>query len=255
MSDSEQEQSGIPSKATPKIKINDDHGETSGKGHRDRKTRAVEEKEIKQVPKWTGSPQVWFFQLELQFSTHKITNKKDQFRVAASHLPSSVLESILEEVNLLGESYADFKALVVSKYSVSEEQRIQSIFKNSNADFKGMRPSKIFSRIKSLSENLFSDTTLQKYWLSLLPDLIKIPLIPQQNLTKAELIKMADRMFDLMSVPCANVEAVRGDSQSDVSTRLCRLERMFEDFLRSNSDRSKSKSRSKLNSSCSYKLC
>lgn len=214
---------------------------------------------IRLPPYFPNSLNSWFIQIESQFTIGRIKNDVTRYNYLISALPQDVCESLLDVLEKPPETdlYENLKKTIISRHSLSIERRIKKLI--SDADIGDSKPSEFYRRLKVLAGNsgTVGDELIKNLWLSRLPNLINIALIPQMDSELSKILDTADKIFDSMQ-SSSNVSAIVKPKSSENCATCCssnsdvkklekeisELKRMFKSF-NFNRNRSRSRSRSK----------
>lgn len=211
---------------------------------------------------WSNSPATWFIQAEAQFELGKITSDGSKYNYVIASLPQDIAESITDllEKPPLANKYRELKTTLIERHSLSIELRLKKLISDEHMGDK--KPSDFYRYLRQLagSSGTVGDELIIKLWLSRLPHLINIALIPQKHESSEKILKIADQIWEAMQA--SNVSSVNSINQSNSfnsvkqvsqnidDNRFEKLEREINSLksmisnLNTNNNRSRSKSRS-----------
>lgn len=188
---------------------------------------------IKIPPFWTDRPEIWFYQIEAQFSINKIASEETKFNYMVSQLEPKYVENIWDII----------KSTNVSKYSAAKE-RLLNIFKESEdkkikrlitgIDLGDLKPSQLLRRMQSLAGADISNKVLRTLWFEKLPDYIKnVLLVSDEDLEKVAI--MADKILEMnprSELYCATKSPSQCSSKSgatmdDIVAKIAALEQQI----------------------------
>ncbi|GFQ74254.1 uncharacterized protein TNCT_345271 [Trichonephila clavata] len=119
---------------------------------------------VKIPPFWEEKPEIWFFQVEAQFSIANINQEETKFNYLVAQLDPKFIENIWD------------------------------VFQSD------MKPSQLLRKMKSLAGDNITEKALRTLWLDKLPDSIKnILVVSSENLENLSV--MADKIFEINSSP------------------------------------------------------
>lgn len=179
---------------------------------------------VKAPPFWKGNPQLWFVNLEAQFSLSGITADETKFYYVVSFVDSEILGSVSDIVTVPPEKdkYKTLKTRLISIYSDSTETRIKKLLHG--LDLGDQRPSQLLTRMRALSGGTFGEDLLKSLWLSRLPVGTQTVLAALREDLNG-LAEVADKINEQStnSDPC-RVNAVVSRTEQIPDTRLSELE-------------------------------
>lgn len=187
---------------------------------------------IKIPPFWIEKPEIWFYQVEAQFSIGKIVAEDTKFNHLVSQLEPKYIENIWDiirgtEVN----KYSLAKERLLNIFKESEDKRIKRLV--TGIELGDQKPSQLLRKMQALAGVDVSEKVLKTLWLEKLPDSIKnILIVSDEGLEKVAI--MADRIIELN--PSNELFAMKSDSckqqdvpitMSDLMTRISGLEQQI----------------------------
>ncbi|KAH7959574.1 hypothetical protein HPB49_011999 [Dermacentor silvarum] len=150
---------------------------------------------VKLPPFWVDSPEVWFAQVEGQFSLARITQDRTYYDYVVTHLDARYVNEVRDDLanpptaNL----YEHLKTALIRRLSLSEEQKIQL----QSAELAERKPSQLLRHMGALAGNVqVEDSFLRALWLQRLPPHVQAILQAQVRLPLNELAEIADRVIE-----------------------------------------------------------
>lgn len=162
---------------------------------------------------WSDSATTWFILAEAQFGINEISNDAIKYNYVISSLPQDVAEAITDllENPPKDNKYKHLKKTLIERNSFSIEVRLKKLLSNELMGDK--KPSDFYRYLKKLtgSSNTVGEELIKKIWLSRLPNIINIALIPQKEEHIDKVLSVADQVWEAMQ--SSNVSAIQ--TQSD----------------------------------------
>ncbi|XP_077548412.1 uncharacterized protein LOC144161657 [Haemaphysalis longicornis] len=154
---------------------------------------------VKLPPFWADSPEVWFAQVEAQFSLARITQDRTCYDYVVAHLDARYANEVRDILanpptdNL----YEHLKTALTRRLSISEEQKIRQL---QSAELAERKPSQLLRHLRALAGNMqVQDSFLRSLWLQRLPPHAQAILQAQVKLPLDELAEIADRVVEASS--------------------------------------------------------
>lgn len=150
---------------------------------------------IKIPPFWNERPEVWFFQVEAQFSIAGITSEETKFNYLVAQLEPKYVDSVWDIVTGTSKKkYTDAKERLLALFQDSEANRLKKLV--TGIEMGDMKPSLFLQKLRTVATKDISENLLKTLWLEKLPDSMKnIILVSDAELSK--LAEMADKIADM----------------------------------------------------------
>ena len=157
---------------------------------------------VKLPPFWPADPQLWFAQVEAQFSTRSITAQKTKFEyVIASLSPeyaTEVRDLLLQPPN--ENPYDVLKEQLVKRTAASEQLRLQQLL--STEELGDRKPTQLLRRMQQLlsgtTPGLPDGAFVRELFLQRLPSNVRMVLASARPDTSIdELAQMADKIVEV----------------------------------------------------------
>ena len=179
---------------------------------------------IKLPPFWPADPEVWFAQVEAQFTTRGITAQKTRFDYIVASLSSEfateVRDLILKPPG--DHPYDTLKTQLIKRTAASEQRKLQQFF---NAEELGDRkPTQLLRRMQQLLGDKAGapdrdGTFLRELFLQRLPSNVRMVLAStDESLALDKLAELADKV---MEVATPSVSAIATPQITTEVEQLC----------------------------------
>lgn len=172
---------------------------------------------IKLPPFWPTDPEVWFAQVEAQFTTRGVTAQKTRFDYVISSLSP---EFAIEVRDLLlkppaENPYNTLKAELIKRTAASEQRKLQQLI--SGEELGDRKPTQLLRRMQQLlgdklGTSADANTFLRELFLQRLPPNVRMVLASTD--TSMSLNKLADMADKVMEVATPTVSAIT-DTRTD----------------------------------------
>ena len=181
---------------------------------------AVAAVSIKLPPFWPADPEVWFAQMEAQFTTRHVTSQQTRFEYVISSLSP---EFATEVRDLLlrpppGNSYDTLKAELIRRTAASQQRKLQQLI--SGEELGDRKLTQLLRRMQQLlgdRPEAGADTNvfLKELFLQRLPANVRMVLASADaDMDLHKLADMADKVMEVATPPIASISAP--DTSSEV---------------------------------------
>lgn len=151
---------------------------------------------VKLPPFWVDSPEVWFAQVEAQFSLARITQDRTRYDYVVAHLDARYANEVRDILTNppTANPYEHLKTALIRRLSLSEDQKIRQL---QSAELAERKPSQLLRHMRALAGNMqVQDSFLRSLWLQRLPPHAQAILQAQVRLPLDELAEIADRVVE-----------------------------------------------------------
>ncbi|RWS11202.1 uncharacterized protein B4U79_04372, partial [Dinothrombium tinctorium] len=172
---------------------------------------------IKLPPFWTADPELWFHQIEAQFELKGITSDKTKFNYIASSLSGEIASEVRDllisppKENM----YGALKKALISRTSVSEEQRLQQLLQQE--ELGDRKPSQLLRRMKQLvgdKISIIESTMFRSLFMQRLPEKIRLVLVAAKEEKLETIAEMADKVMEVIT-PASSIAAIGNENEID----------------------------------------
>lgn len=164
---------------------------------------------VKIPPFWPADPQVWFAQVEAQFSTRNITSQRTKF----DHVVAALAPEFATEVqDLLLQPPADtpydvLRAQLIKRTAASEQRRLRQLF--TAKELGDRTPSQLLRRLQQLLGDAAGpnpdNTFLRELVLQRLPGHVRMVLASSGDMPLEALATLADKAMEVASPAVSSV--------------------------------------------------
>lgn len=141
-------------------------------------------RKIKLPPFWVEKPEIWFYQVEAQFTVERVRSDIAKFNHLVANLEPKIIENIWDIIE--GEEtnkYAAAKSRLLNIFKESDEKQIRILL--TGLELGDLKPSQLLRKMKSLAGKDVSDKILKTLWLDKLPNSIKnVIIVSNETLEK-----------------------------------------------------------------------
>lgn len=199
---------------------------------------------IKIPPFWEEDPEIWFSQVEAQFSNNSITSDSTKYNYIVGSMEARILKQVHEVVIKPPEAnkYESLKQKIIERFSASENEKISQLLNQMQLGNK--RPSHLLNEMKSLAGDKMTDIMIKHHWISHLPDNVRDHVVASSTDMQG-CAKLADDLMSAKSYMNYQINAQAGPSKIPTPDYVKKLEKQVEVLTQQmkSVQRSRSKSR------------
>ncbi|XP_026331284.1 uncharacterized protein LOC113238663, partial [Hyposmocoma kahamanoa] len=201
---------------------------------------------IRVPPFWPEEPEIWFAQVEGQFTISGITSDATKFNYVIGQLDhqfSMEVKDIIINPPVTGK-YEKLKSELVKRLTASKEKKIKQLLMHE--ELGDRKPSQFLRYLQSLAGPKVPDDFLQTIWTSRLPTSIQTVLAAQPKADLGVLADLADRIMDL-APPTPSVAATSStrpeSTMGSMAKEVAALKKQIKSLTMQMNRRSRSRSR------------
>lgn len=172
---------------------------------------------IKLPPFWPADPEVWFAQVEAQFTTRRITAQKSRFDYVIASLTAEVATEVRDLILRPPEAnpYTVLKEQLIKRTAASEQRRLQQLF--NSEELGDRKPTQLLRRMQQLLGDrvgVADGTFLRELFLQRLPANVRMVLASTSaTATLEELAELADKVAEVAAPTVAAVNSSQLSSE------------------------------------------
>lgn len=152
---------------------------------------------------WSKCPQLWFIHFENLCKLQNIKSDVTKYQYVVAKLPQDAIMTISDVLKGSGASYDQLRQALISRNTLSEEQRLNTLLNNSSAVMGDRRPSEFYRHLEQIAGEGtgvgVDQTLLTKIWMRSLPKPLNVSLLATNQTDPRFLVAMADRIWDTMN--------------------------------------------------------
>ncbi|XP_036347660.1 uncharacterized protein LOC118757038 [Rhagoletis pomonella] len=210
------------------------------------KAMMVNKVSVKVPPFWPEHPEIWFAQVEAQFSVAGVSTDSSKFNTVVAAVESNVLAQISDAILNPPDNgkYDNLKRRIIDRYCESEQKKTQKLL--SDVDLGDKRPTQLLSELSELAKNKVSTEFLKSLWLQRLPVQVRA-ILQASNADLPDLAKLADKILEVGDFQQVSVVAkgnAADETFSGISKRIERIEAQFDKLIQNTRYRPNRRSRS-----------
>lgn len=154
---------------------------------------------IRVPPFWPEEPEIWFAQIEGQFSLSNITADTTKFYYVTSHLDPQYSKEVKDIITSppATNKYGKLKEELIKRLSASRERKIQQLLMHE--ELGNRKPSQFMRHLQSLAGSTVPDDFIKSIWCSRLPSNLQTLIASQPTSTLEASADLADRVHDIVA--------------------------------------------------------
>lgn len=197
---------------------------------------------VRVPPFWKQDPDLWFIQLEAQFTTSNIVTDLTKYNTVVGNVESGILSRVSDILRNppANNKYDTIKNRLINVFQTSDTKKLKTLLQDLTLG--DSKPSDLLHKMRDLSCGIVGDELLQTIWLQRLPTNIQSVLAcSEDNLDT--LSTMADKIFETSENP--SIQGISTPKQNnDLVNMIYDLKDKIED-LQKQVHESKPRNRSK----------
>uniref|UniRef100_A0A6P7GQ31 Uncharacterized protein LOC114340729 n=1 Tax=Diabrotica virgifera virgifera TaxID=50390 RepID=A0A6P7GQ31_DIAVI len=155
-------------------------------------------------PFWPNDPEIWFLQVENQFTLANITSDATKFNYIVANLETVYISEVRDIIvsPSATERYIKLKSELIKRLSASQQQKIKGLLEHEELDDR--RPSQFLRYSQSLAGITVPDNIVKSLWLGRLPSSTQAILATQAKASLGALAELADTISEAIA-PSAQI--------------------------------------------------
>lgn len=218
----------------------DDNNDTIVAQEGNSATTIINKVAVKVPPFWTENPNIWFTQVEAQFSLSGITVDQTKFDTVVAAMETKILNQVSDAVEnppVTGK-YDNLKKKLLHLFGTTEAQKIRKLL--SDLEIGDRRPSQLLNEMRRLGGQNVNEQLLENLWIDRLPAQVRAVL----QVSDADLngkAALADKIIEVTGQNTIAQASAMPSLQEQIYEISNKLDRLWKDRR----DRSRSRSRSR----------
>lgn len=217
----------------------------------------VDKVALRAPPFWPDEPELWFAQLESQFTLIGLTQDSTKYAHVLSQLDTKYAKEVKDVITNPPptEKYEAIKNALIQRVSASQEQRIYQLLEHE--ELGDRKPSQFLRHLRTLAGTTVPDQLLRTLWLARLPSQMRVILATRAQDRLEDVAEQADRIQEVSGRFVSEVTASSSDKTiseqlSKLALRLDEIEKQERQSRGKRRSRSRSRDNKKQPDNCYY---
>ncbi|KMQ83871.1 hypothetical protein RF55_18896 [Lasius niger] len=154
---------------------------------------------VKAPPFWPEEPELWFAQIEGQFTLGGITQDATKYSYVVSHIETRYAREIRDIITQppANGKYEAVKKALIQRLTATQEQRIRQLIEHE--ELGDRKPSQFLRYLRTLADANLPNELLRTLWLGRLPTQIQVILATRTEDRLEDIAEQADRIAEVTS--------------------------------------------------------
>lgn len=196
---------------------------------------------VRVPPFWPDEPEIWFAQIEGQFTISGITNDATKFHYVIAQLDQQYSKEVKDIITRppANDKYELLKSELIKRLSASNEKKVHQLLLHE--ELGDRKPSQFLRHLRGLAGDQVPDDFLKTIWTSRLPSSIQTVLAAQPTASLEVLADVADRVNDITprTLHVASTSSNRDSGIDSLTKEIAELKRQVEILSIQNTGRSR----------------
>lgn len=199
---------------------------------------------LKIPPFWEESPEIWFAQIEAQFTTSQTTTDLSKFNAVVGAIESKILTQVAEAVLQppATDKYKNLKDKILEAFSDSNHKKINKLLEN--VALGDQKPSSLLNEMRRLSTPDINEDLLKTLWLKRLPTQARV-ILSTNTAALPELAKIADKIVEIGNFNAINAIDTTNSAHIALEKTIAQLTKAVESLKLNTNHNSRSFQRSR----------
>lgn len=185
---------------------------------------------VKLPPFWRNNPELWFFQVEAQFTTRRITADNSKYSHVVSGLDVEPLKQVLDIIKNppAQDKYIFLKEKLI-RLTDSVEKQLHKLLTGLELGTK--KPSELLREMKLLAAECVTDEMMRSLWMNHMPITLRSILSATDSLDLEQLAELGDKIHDISSPATVMSTHRTSHSSPTIENQLQSLSDRFEKLM------------------------
>ncbi|XP_025271368.1 uncharacterized protein LOC112639983 [Camponotus floridanus] len=197
---------------------------------------------IKAPPFWPEEPELWFAQLEGQFTLGGITQDATKYLYVIAHIKTKYARDVRDIITQPPEAgkYETIKKALIQRLTITQEQRTRQLLEHE--ELGDRKPSQFLRHLRTLAGSNILEHLLRTLWIGRLPSQMQIILTTRSEDRLEEVAEQADRIAEVTNRSIAATTNSTTEKQT-LEEQIKKLTEQVAKLSRRQFNRSRSRSR------------